>query len=57
MPPGPGEDGEGTVPGATETHPETAVTANPTRSFAVILVLCTRPTLRCGPAPGAPEGG
>ncbi len=54
--PGPG-GGDGAVPGPTETHPETAVTANPTRSRAVILVLCTRVTLRCEPAPGDPVGG
>lgn len=32
----------GSAGGATVTHPETAVTATPTRSFVVNLVRCTR---------------
>lgn len=42
--------------GSTDTQPETAVTANPTRSLVVNLVRCTRPTLRCGQWSGQPGG-
>lgn len=49
--------GEGRARGSTDTQPEMAVTVSPTRRFAVILVLCTRTTLRCGPVFGDPVGG
>lgn len=49
--------GEGRGRGSTDTQPERAVTVSPTRRFAVILVLCTRTTLRCGPVFGDPVGG
>ncbi len=49
--------GEGRARGSTVTQPEMAVTVSPTRRFAVILVLCTRTTLRCGPVSGDPVGG
>lgn len=47
---------EGPVRGSTDTHPETAATATPTRRLVVNLVRCTRPTLRCGQPLGQPEG-
>lgn len=42
--------------GSTDTQPETAVTATPTRSLVVNLVCCTRVTLRCGRPLGQPVG-
>lgn len=42
--------------GSTDTQPETAVTAIPTRSLVVNLVRCTRITLRCGRPLGQPVG-
>ncbi len=46
---------EGPVCGSTDTHPETAATATPTRRLVVNLVRCTRATLRCGQPLGQPE--
>lgn len=46
----------GPASGSTDTQPETAVTATPTRSFVVNLVRCTRVTLRCGQPLGQPVG-
>ncbi len=46
----------GPASGSTDTQPETAVTATPTRSLVVNLVRCTRVTLRCGQPLGQPVG-